>query len=492
MIRILFILIVFCSFAVAGFAADTRLDGLTVSKNFKSMRSSSVDPNYEGNGDARPIAPGGKLVIADLKGPGKITHIWFTISSFEKYYGKKLVIRMYWDGETNPSVEVPLNDFFLEGHGMDVVVDSAPIRVTSDGKGRNSYFVMPFKKSAKIEIENQGSQPINAFYYYIDWQKEKSLPKNTIYFHASYRQEFPTTVNKDYNVADIEGKGVYVGTLLSVRSLYDSWYGEGDDRFYIDGEKTPSIQGTGTEDYFCDGWGFRKFHGQYYGVPIYEGLSTGDKTTVYRFHIPDPIVFNKSLIMDLEHKGAMKKADGGIDGYSADRIDDYSSVAYWYQTEPHKKFAPLPAVEDRLYKPVPGTFVLEVENLKIDLPGYNYITQEIAGLMNGKQALVQLTEEKAAAKISFNIDKPGNYNVVLYTMKSWDYGKYDIYMDDVLIKRAVDFYSDSMLTDIQIKLGEMNMSVGEHKLKLVVSGKNGDSAGYILGVDAIEFIPVIK
>ena len=483
------VLILFLSIAIYGM--DENLSNLTTLKSFKSMRTSSVDPNFEGNGDARYIAPKDTLLIADLKGPGKITHIWFTISDNERFYGKKLVLRMFWDNEENPSVEVPLNDFFLQGHGRDVVIDSAPFRVTSEGKARNCYFVMPFRKSARIEVTNEGNEPVNAFYYYIDWQKEKSLPKDTIYFHASYRQAFPPEKGKDYQIADIEGNGTYIGTMLSVMNLSPSWFGEGDDRFYIDGEIIPSIQGTGTEDYFCDAWGFRKFHGAYYGVPIYDGMNTGDKITAYRFHIPDPITFKKSLVMEIEHKGAVALPDGSWDGYR-ERFDNFSSVAYWYQTEPHKKFVSLPKVNDRLYNAAPGTITIDIENTQPTISNGYFVSQDLMGLINGKQLLFSSPEEKAVIEIPFDIAESNTYYVTVHTMTSWDYGIFDIYLDDILLKKNQDLFSESMVTGIEIRGNLRDIAEGKHKLIFKNAGKNPQSEGYLVGIDAIELVPIEK
>src|SRR5512143_519062 len=164
------------------------LKGLATLKDFRAMRSSSSDPNWRnGNGDARPIAPGGTLVIADLKGPGEISHIWNTVAARERGYSRLLLLRMYWDGEEHPSVECPLGDFFAIGHGLDVPFDSLPVRVTSDGRGRNCYWPMPFRRSAKITVTNEGRQPIDAFYYYVDWHQLPRPDKNAAYFHAQYR-----------------------------------------------------------------------------------------------------------------------------------------------------------------------------------------------------------------------------------------------------------------------------------------------------------------
>ena len=239
-------------------AQGNPLDGLERLKNFESRRASSCAPDWRaGNGDARPIKPGDTLTIGEMKGPGVITHIWFTIAHEAKFYSRLMTLRMYWDGEQNPSVECPIGDFFGIGHGVDQPFMSLPLRVTSDGRARNCYWPMPFRKSARITVTNESDKPCRALYYYIDWQKHASLPRDTAYFHAMYRQEHPCVMGRNYLLADIVGRGHYVGTIQSVYHSSPGWYGEGDDFFFIDGEKEPTLRGTGTEDYFCDAWGFK-------------------------------------------------------------------------------------------------------------------------------------------------------------------------------------------------------------------------------------------
>jgi hypothetical protein len=232
------------------------LAGLERLKTFESRRASSSDPNWQnGNADTRPIAVGATLTVAELNGPGVITHIWCTIAHEAPFYSRLLTLRIYWDGEKHPSVETPIGDFFGVGHGVDKPFASLPIRVSSEGRGRNCYWPMPFRKSARITVTNESDKPCGAFYYYVDWQKHQKLAEDTAYFHAMYRQEFPCVMGQNYLLADIEGSGHYVGTVQSVYHTSPGWYGEGDDFFFIDGAKEPQLRGTGTEDYFCDGWG---------------------------------------------------------------------------------------------------------------------------------------------------------------------------------------------------------------------------------------------
>ena len=162
-----------------------------------------------------------------------------------------------------------------------------------------------------------------------------------------YRQEFPCVMGRNYLLADIQGRGHYVGTIQSVYMMSAGWYGEGDDFFFIDGEAEPSLRGTGTEDYFCDGWGLREQDGPFYGAPLWEGMKAGDRGTAYRFHLTDPVVFTKSLRVEIEHKGSQSFPDGKRSGF-IERDDLMSSVAFWYQTEPHKPWPALPPGPERL------------------------------------------------------------------------------------------------------------------------------------------------
>ena len=213
-----------------------------------TQRESSYDRDWEnGNADARRLNPGETLMLADLEGPGRITHIWFTAFGNERGFPRSAIIRMYWDGSENPAVEAPLGDFFAAGHGMQVNVNSNRVATSSFGRAYNSYWSMPFRKSAKITLTNESESESMGLYWYIDWEKRK-IPDDVPYFYAQYRQENPVEPGKDYLIADIQGKGHYAGTVLSVRASHPGWFGEGDDRFYIDGDTIPTRHGPGSED----------------------------------------------------------------------------------------------------------------------------------------------------------------------------------------------------------------------------------------------------
>ena len=227
------------------------------------------------------------------------------------------------------------------------------VSVTSDGVSRNCYWPMPFRKSARITVTNEGRLPVGSIYWAVDWTKLESLPVETPYFHSLYRQEYPCNLEdgQRYVIADIKGKGHYVGTILNVRAQERGWIGEGDDFFFIDGEEVPSMRGSATEDYFCDAWGFRESARMYYGIPVFEGMEIQDRTSVYRWHTTGPISFDKSIRMEMEHWGWWwKRNEDGTYSNEIDdgtRADDWSTVAFWYQVEPHAPFPAFPTMEER-------------------------------------------------------------------------------------------------------------------------------------------------
>jgi hypothetical protein len=482
-VLILALLAICCSAYTAALDPLADLENL---KDFQSMRSSSSDPDWRnGNDDARPIPAGGTLVIADLKGPGRIVHIWNTVAARDLGYSRLLVVRMYWDGEKNPSVECPLGDFFGMGHGLDVPFDSIPVRVSSEGKGRNCYWPMPFKKSAKITITNEGAQEVGAFFWYVDWQKLPALGDEVATFHCMYRQEYPAVKGRNYLIADIEGRGHYVGTVLSCREGSNWWWGEGDDFFFIDGEKEPSLRVTGTEDYFCDGWGFRKQAGPYYGAPLCEGQTIGCRTTVYRWHVPDPITFTKSLRFEIEHKGMDPGPDGQMSGF-VERPDDYSSAAFWYQTEPHKAYPTMPKGYGRLYYDF--SKAIEGESLvKVATATEGQITHQYeGGTSQGDMLVWRPTKPDQTLSMPIEIKESGDYEIYALFLFAPDYGVHRMMIDDKPVGQELNFWSGTVKDEERI-FPKMHLEAGKHTLSFKCLGKNGNSGGFLLGFDMILF-----
>jgi Protein of unknown function (DUF2961) len=347
-----------------------ELSQLPFLKSYTQERISSYDrtgANDDGNWK-NPIKAGETRTIGEVQGPGIITHMWFTIATPEHYHLKKIVLRMYWDGEQLPAVESPIGDFFGLGFGEYFMYESGPLSIGSQ-KALNCYFPMPFRRSARITITNEGERPIQAFYYNIDWQKHRSLPEEIAYFHAEYRQMTPTpgwtsdwklnadkTVNdhpnadgaKNYVILETEGRGHFVGVTHNILQNQGDWWGEGDEMVFIDDKAKPHIIGTGSEDYYLGAWcygncGISPFGSRYptfayknYGNPVNGGDNRGAKWMVYRFHTDSPIPFEKYFKMTIEH------------GHANHRSDNFSTVAYWYQQGPHRLRKPLPPVAERI------------------------------------------------------------------------------------------------------------------------------------------------
>ena len=351
-------------------SVSSELTALPVLRSYTNHRVSSHDrtgANDDGNWQ-NPIQAGEMRTIAEIDGPALISHIWITISTPEKYHLKKIVLRMYWDGEATPSVEAPIGDFFGLGFGEYFLYESAVLSVGSQ-RALNTFFPMPFRRSARLTVTNEGDETISAFYYNIDYEKHERLPDDIGYFHAQYRQGTPNpgwttdwTLNGDdvvnehrnpdgadnYVLLDATGRGHYVGVSHSILQNQGDWWGEGDEMILIDEDTTPRIIGTGSEDYYLGAWCYGgcgispfgnarpTFAFQRYGNPVNGGDDRGAKWMVYRLHTESPIVFQDSIKVTIEH------------GHGNHRADNFYTVAYWYQAEPHGAFPVLPAVADRI------------------------------------------------------------------------------------------------------------------------------------------------
>jgi hypothetical protein len=334
-------------------------------KDARTGRVSSWDKTG-GNRDWISFKPGETKELLLLDGPGVITHVYMTPAASPAFL-RAAVLRMYWDDEASPSVETPLGDFFCNGECSTRLFASHFI-VVNHGSGTtayNAYFPMPFRKRARVTLWNGGKEAVSMFWYHIEYERYgRDLPADTAYFHASWRRENPTRVRSDgpeavppdkrnqtiweksnrtgaenYLILDAEGAGHVVGLFLSCHNLAGGWWGEGDDMIFIDGETwPPSYHGTGTEEVFGGGaCPNREYTGPYTGfVAIQEqGANTWrGQNSMYRWFVHDPIRFQKSIRWTIEH------------GHANNFENDYSSVAYWYQTEPHKAFPPIP--EDRI------------------------------------------------------------------------------------------------------------------------------------------------
>ena len=352
---------------------DSSLAGLArLQSNVRRERLSSYDKKG-GNRDWWTAEPKQKITIANIQGAGCVKHIWVTLGCPEEAYTRKIVLRAWWDGETEASIECPIGDFFGIGHGIVKNFWSLPLQMSpQSGRAFNCWFPMPFATSARFEVENESSSETSV-YFYIDYERYTQLEPEYARFHAQWRRENPTTgfgdpkrrfaENHDYMwevwgtpnldgkenyvILEAEGKGHYVGCHLDVDCFgreKNDWWGEGDDMIFIDGEPwPPRLHGTGSEDYFNTAFcPHEEFSSPYQGLTVNSGDAEWPwrgKNSTYRFHIEDPVYFEKSIRVTIEH------------GHANSLSNDYSSTAYWYQTEPHLPFPRLLPVELRLPRP---------------------------------------------------------------------------------------------------------------------------------------------
>ncbi len=364
-LRLLFLLTISFFSATNSFSQGNLIDNMAqIKQGVKSKRVSSYAKSGANDDFIGGIKDSSKFVMFDVEGAGIIKHIWITIAP-QDIERNDIILRMYWDGHENPSVESPLGPFFGQGWNEHYLFNSMPLSAApKDGYALVSYFAMPFSNGAKIEIENQTGRDISSLYYYVDYEEYEELPENLGRFHAWYNREltlgspkaeefhrslkeedmYNKTGENNYLIADIKGKGQFVGVNYYVHYPGMIWYGEGDDMFFIDGDETPTLTGTGTEDYFNTSWGPKtKFQYPFYGAPrVNENIGWFGRSHVYRFHITDPVYFDKSLKFSIEH------------GHNNNMNIDLASVAYWYQQKPAEKLLPIPNKAQRAPKRILG------------------------------------------------------------------------------------------------------------------------------------------
>jgi hypothetical protein len=277
--------------------------------------------------------------LMDIDGPGSIQHMWFTVDSKRV---RELVLRIYWDDETTPSVEVPLGDFFCNGWKTRINILALPINVNPSG-GYNCYFPMPFRKHARMTIENLSATPIGGFFYALTYALTTVDPDDA-YFHAQFRRTNPLPYKEDYTILDnVTGQGQFVGCYMAWQQNSSGWWGEGEVKFFLDGDgEFPTLCGTGTEDYFGGAWAFNgNYSAPFLGYPAGPCDSKpGNRHSLYRFHIMDPIRFASDLKVTMQALGWRSEAR------YLPLQDDIASVAYWYQTEPHNPFPNLGSRDD--------------------------------------------------------------------------------------------------------------------------------------------------
>jgi hypothetical protein len=484
------------------------LESLMKVKPGKARAVTSTDPDFTGNADRiKYITPGETKVLADIKGPAVIRHIWLTFNEARPNWLEangsaacnEIVLRMYWDDAKEPAVEAPLSDFFGAGFGRRLELKSVPVQVEG-GDGYNCFWPMPFFKRGLITVTNESSKNVRSFYYHIDYTEGDKLDPKTAYFCAQYNQAFPEKLDQDYLVADIKGEGQYVGTVMSVRSRSPFWFGEGDARIYIDGDAKPTIQGTGTEDYFLMAWGLNEAQFPYYGCTYmssdFEDLGT--EYCLYRWHIEDAIRFTNSLRFDFEHTGwitADETKSGKIEGHVV-REDDIATVAFWYQVGQPKRFTTLPPLAQRILPNldiiIEGKTLIETAKHS---PGVLELQQGYDWTGEG-QMLFMPASDRPVIEVEFNIEKEEYRGLILRLTYAEDYGIYRIFLDGKNIRQPEDYMAGQKIEDYDLYskdlkvqdhyLGSFTLSTGKHTLTFEYVGRNPFSKGNYLGVDSVR------
>ncbi|HMB91081.1 MAG TPA: glycoside hydrolase family 172 protein [Rhodothermales bacterium] len=287
----------------------------------------------------RSIAASETVTIMDHAGPGVIRHIWITCDS--RFY-RDAILRIYWDGAEQPSVECPIGDLFCCAWKERQNILAQPVNVNPSG-GMNMYFPMPFREHARITVENEAAEDLAHFFYTINFTLEP-VSADALYFHAQWRRTNPLPYQTDYVMLDgVRGQGQYVGTFMAWQQNNKGWWGEGEIKMYLDGDtEYPTICGTGTEDYFGGAWCFgENYSAPYLGYQKISGTDVGSRMTMYRFHVLDPVFFKQDLRVTMQALGWRKEQR------YLPLQDDIASVVYWYQTLPHAPFPSLPSRDAR-------------------------------------------------------------------------------------------------------------------------------------------------
>jgi hypothetical protein len=339
-------------------------DFVSVFPDRVSKRVSSWDQTG-GNRDRIMLESGQTRCLLDVKGPGRITHIWMALNSLNNHPYRTGLVKMFWDGEEFPSVLVPVGDFFGVGHTMTTNYSSLPmVMAPSEGRGMSCYLPMFFSDGARIIFDFESGSDLE-LYYSINYELWEEIPEGVGRFHACWHRENPTdgifepaqmedniyrsagkntSDSGNFKILEAEGMGQYIGCNLNIHALRygkggGNWYGEGDEMIFIDDDNEgkrwpPTLHGTGTEDYFNTAWApSDKFSSPFFGLTLPGGKNFTGFISWYRWHLPDPIRFSKSINVSMEH------------GHANRRSDDFSCTAYWYQIEPHRPFDILPFPE---------------------------------------------------------------------------------------------------------------------------------------------------
>jgi hypothetical protein len=494
-------------------------------RNAHTGRVSSWDRTGD-NRDFISFRPGETKELLSLDGPGALTHLYMTPAASPAFL-RTAVLRIFWDDERSPSVEVPLGDFFCAGECSPRLFASHYV-VVNHGSGTvayNAYFPMPFRRRARVTLENGGPERVGMFWYHIEYERyDQPLPPDTAYFHAQWRREKLTRIRIDgpeavptnkvnqtiwdatnrtggenYVILEAQGAGHVVGLYLTCHNLAGGWWGEGDDMIFIDGEGwPPSYHGTGTEEIFGGGaCPNREYTGPYTGfIAIHEqGANTWrGQNSMYRWFVHEPIRFQKSLRWTIEH------------GHANNFENDYSSVAYWYQTEPHQPFPPLPderapsgGVASAPPAPsIPGVIEAEALIEKARQSGDPaVVVTPGAPYSRGEVALYRARETGDWIAFRIPVREAGRWHLGGRFARASDLGEYRLLVDGKPVGDAIDFYNGEggappthVIPTDEIVFGTLELAAGEHEFKFECTGKNARSTGHFLAADGFILKPV--
>ncbi len=491
------------------------LDDLLRLQDYTAHRASSADPSG-GNMDMRRVNAGQSLTLAELQGPGVVAHVWFTYLYPSRNALRKLVLRIYFDDIAEPCVEAPLGDFFGLGNSQTYAYASQPLAVGAYS-GLNCYWPMPFSSRAKLVVSNEGAQDCNALYFQIDYRTLKKPMPDRLHFFAAYRQAYPPGKGEPYEILKTDGgQGHFAGCNLSIEQMDASWWGEGDVRMFVDGEAKPSIAGTGSEDDFSGAWCYsHEFAYPYFGAPMRarfnkqgvlehctsdlkgkeltqwqwpEAWQPGDLWNVYRYHIPDPVSFQKSIRVNIEHGSIMLASENNL------RSDWYSSVAYWYQTGKPSSRVALPSVKDRtpnyLHPHDHGGGRWEGEDFADDCKASGGTVQE-AGMgfwgdtFSGQYALEwNANKTNDTLLLPFTIEKAGRYKITVRLAHNENGGRFQAGVDENVGTELVNTYTpESFPAPFDVIVADADFQSGEHILKFMALSPETRSKGKRLMLD---------
>ena len=422
-----------------------------------------------GNNDRISIPKGKSATIFNETGPGEIMRVWITIDSRDPNFLRRILIRMYWDNETTPSVEVPVGDFF--GCGFEYKHHASQYIGMTSG-GYYSYFPMPFNKRARIEIVNETDQEVFAFYYQVGFYKLPQPQTDIGYFHARWNREIKTTPNANYVALEAKGRGQLVGITMNAQA-YNGELGflEGDEMIYVDGESTPSVQGTGLEDYFSSGWYFKdgEFAAPYHGLVLLDKKK--GRVTAYHHHVPDAIPFEESIKVTFEHGDRNRE------------VADMSTVAYWYQQEPHGIQPPILKSTMRIpLRRVLPEDVLDptlINNIKGAKAEIKKMTEAGADWFKGQQLI--LKKDKALVELEIPGAIENIYDLELYSTAGPGYSSFSVYQEGGERLRVADTVINEIYPLPARTLKNVKAVGGSIKLLLDFEGT--------ISLDAVRLVP---